>query len=405
MSIQKYKNIPNSLIYFDFFPFIEQNQDLSAAEFSLKYVGKFPFDVGFIADQLAIYKKAKTKLPFFCRCQCLFTPQAYEQSSSEELAHFKASLINGSNLLDLSGGLGVDDWAFSKTFTQVDSLEIDGELNKIAIANFEKLGVKNINRITGDAYAFIDHTTKKYDAIFLDADRRSGKNKSFKLADSEPNILAIQKNLLSISDTVLLKLSPMIDISALRKELQQIEKVWVVSNYNEVKEILVLLKSNPKPLTIHAVEISNQQSLTYAVLANEIDNQTINFGNTGLYFYEPFLSIIKAELSAHYFNSTGIKQLAKNSIYGVSGALVNEFQGRAFQVIAQIEFSKSSIKNYLQQHQINKANIAKRNFPMEVDAIKKAFNLKDGGNEYFFFTTDEQKQKWVFHCQKILTKK
>lgn len=400
--MQKYKNIPNSLIDFDFLPLIKKNQKLSTAEFVLEHAGKLPFDAGFIADQLAIYKKSKTKLPQFSNVGCLYTPQSYEQSSSEELALFKASLLKGENLLDLSGGLGVDDWAFSKSFTQIDSLDIDGELNKVVKSNFEKLGVKNVNRITANAYDFIEKNTTNYDAVFLDADRRAGKNKSFKLADSEPNILSIQEKLFGFTDTILLKLSPMIDISALRKELPQTEKIWVVSNYNEVKEILVLLKSNPKPLTIYAAEINNQQSFEHIALANEISNQTINFGNSGSYFYEPFLCIIKAELTSNYFNSISVKQLAKNSIYGVSDLLVNTFLGRTFQVISQFEFSKSSLKSYLKLSKLSKANIAKRNFPMEVDAVKKTFNISDGGEEYLFFTTDEQQQKWVFHCHKIL---
>jgi uncharacterized protein YeeX (DUF496 family) len=75
--------------------------------------------------------------------------------------------------------------------------------------------------------------------------------------------------------------------------------------------------------------------------------------------------------------------------------------GRAFETIQIIDFSKAKVKDYIEKYGIKNANISKKNFPIEVDEIKKIFKLKDGGEEYLFFSTNEKGLKVMFHCKKI----
>jgi hypothetical protein len=75
--------------------------------------------------------------------------------------------------------------------------------------------------------------------------------------------------------------------------------------------------------------------------------------------------------------------------------------GRAFEIIQIIDFSKAKVKDYLERCVIKNANVSKKNFPIEVDEIKKIFKLKDGGEEYLFFSTNEKGLKVMFHCKKI----
>jgi len=182
-SPEEYKN---NLLKFDLQSFLK---DYAGAS-SLNLKKAFPDNYKLLAAQLALYPKANTKMPKFTSNYCYLTSKSYEQSSSEALAQYKASLFEGETLLDLSGGLGIDDIAFSTKFKRVVSIDSDSELNLIADVNFCKLGIQNIERITANAEDYINNVISA-DLVYIDADRRavqSGK-KSVTLHNSSPNIL------------------------------------------------------------------------------------------------------------------------------------------------------------------------------------------------------------------------
>lgn len=397
--IQRYKNIPDTFINFDISPFVNEASEHDSVQFTLKHAGKFSFDSAFVADQVAIYPKARTKIPSFTDSYCKFTPQSYEQSSSEKLALFKASLLLGETILDLSGGLGVDDWAFAKTFKRVVSIDIDADLNKIVRHNFEKLGVTNIERLDADAYHFVENNVNIFDWVYMDADRRSTEKRTYALADTEPNIFKIREKLFSFTSNILLKVSPMLDIHSLIQELKDVKAIWVVSSKNEVKEILVHIQqvADADGITIHAVDVSEDGNTQFELPYSHLQTEP-NYANDGLWFYEPALALIKSNLASAYLKQHAISQVGKHSIYGVSNTSANDFFGRTFQLYESFEFSKGRLKSYLANNHITKANIAKRNFPMEVSELKKLTGVKDGGEHYLFFTTDEHGEKRVFHA-------
>jgi hypothetical protein len=245
----KQEEYKDSLLNFDLKSFLEEHSSTN----TIKLRKKFPLHYRLLAQQLKLYPKALKKLPFFAGHMCFFTSKSFEQSSSEALAGYKAKLFSGNILIDLTGGLGADDWAFSGSFNRVISVDCDEELNRLVRLNFEKLGIKNVERIHSTAEEFIKNQITSA-LIYIDADRRSNKGKAITLADSEPPVLNILSRLFEISVTVLLKLSPLIDITYLRKTLSNLERVYVNSFDNEVKEVLVLLKTGhiESPLIIAA---------------------------------------------------------------------------------------------------------------------------------------------------------
>lgn len=356
----------------------------------------------FLIEQLKIYRKAKDKLPAHANHYCLFTSKSYEQSSSESLAEFKKKRFSGKSLLDLTGGLGIDDWAFSKSFNEVVSVDNDTKLNEIARYNFRQMGINNVIRTDSDAYNFIKQDLH-FDMAYLDSDRRVNQSgrKSVTLHESEPSILKLQERLFEICGSVLLKISPLADIKYLSGYLTNIKKVYVVSLYNEVKEILVWLnKSAEEKIEITAIDI-NKTGLETEFASGISHLLHTQYTNNGKYLYEPANALIKSGLTADYAKVNGIMTIAKNSIYMLSDKLIKNYFGRKFEIVAKIQFSKSKIKEYLKINGIIKANVSKRNFALAVSEIIKLFSLGDGGNDYLFFTTDAEKQKLMFHCRKV----
>jgi len=368
----------------------------------------YPNNTNFIATQILYHQKAKIKLPKFISNGCWLTSKSYEQSSSEATATFKASLFEGNNILDLTGGLGIDDIAFSKVFANVHSIDIDEELNAIVQSNVHKMGIGNIHRITNAAEVFIRDNQEKFDLIYADADRRLDKHaKLFLLTDIQPNLMELLPMMKKVSSKILLKLSPMLDLTLLRKQLPEISQIIVVSLEGEVKELLCIIDTSASinECLIEAVEIDesgsilsryhNQASKPYHTISYACQPQT------ALFFYEPASVLVKSGLHHSYINQFGLHPISPNSIYTMGNQYINGFFGRAFQLVGAIKFNKKNTASYLTQHQIKYANIAKRDFINDVVELKNTFDIIDGGSDYLFFTTDHTKQKWMFHCKKI----
>lgn len=393
-SPEEYKN---NLLKFDLQSFLKEYAGLSSLE--LKKI--FPVDYILLASQLSLYPKASLKLPEFTSSYCYLTTKSYEQSSSEALAEYKTSLFSGDLIVDLSGGLGIDDIAFSRKFRKVISVDSDTELNLLAEVNFAKLGIGNIERVTAKAEEYILNDISA-DMVYVDADRRndsSGK-RSVTLHNASPNILKILDRLHEISPLVLLKLSPLVDITYLRKSLKNIKEIRVISLANEVKEILVLLDRNPDSETqIAAVDISKDGNVKEYFSNVGLDQKNL-LSEEQKYFFEPSASLIKSGLACEYASNKGLSSIFEGSLYYTASVKPKELMGRWFKIIGKTQFSGSVFKKYLSETGISQANLSCRNFPLKPEEIKKNYKLKDGGNDYFFFNADKQKNKLFFHCRK-----
>jgi len=385
----------NTLLNFDLKSFLEEFSGRNPSAIKKKYPELYLI----LASQLKLYPKAAKKLPTFAEKHCYLTTKSYEQSSSEALANYKAKLFSGDTLVDLTGGLGVDDYAFSRSFNKVISVDNDSELNELARINFSKLGADNLVRIDSTAEDFLK-TAWWADLVYLDADRRTASRKAVTLHDSSPPVLDILPEMFQVSKNILLKLSPLIDITYLVKTLPHIRNVRVISSGGEVKEILVHLdKTFSRDVIIHAVDINENGNRAYSAQLSE--NLTPAVNHTGSYFYEPSASLVKSGLVNHYATSHGLTTVSKNGVFLLSDKIVNDFFGRVFLIKSIIKFSKTALKKYFKDQEILKANISCRNFPVSEAALKKHFTISDGGNEYLFFTTNSAGEKFMYHCCKL----
>ena len=197
----------------------------------------------FLARQTEGRKIIANKLPSWAENMSILFPAkiSLEQCSSEATALYKASLVSGESLVDLTGGFGVDCSFLSKNFTSVDYLEQNEELCQIAEHNFAALGL-NIRVNNAESVSFLADMPS-VDCIYIDPARRDVKGK--KTADlslCSPNLLEIRDTLLEKCNTLLIKLSPMFDISSALEVFPECKQVHVVSVKNECKELLLLVE-------------------------------------------------------------------------------------------------------------------------------------------------------------------
>ena len=378
--------------------FINKHLFTDVQQLALK---KNPFpelDYKLLLNQIVSKGKAKDKLPTWFETEGIVYPEkiSIEQTSSEKTAKYKANLVSGESLIDLTGGFGIDDYYFSKKVSRVVHCEINPELSEIAKHNFERLGIHNIECSTGDSFDYVEKSTSKFDWIYIDPSRRSSiKGKVFLLADCLPNVPELLSFYFEKSDRILIKVAPILDITSAINELQFVKRIHIVSLDNEVKELLFELEKNyDGTIDIKTIDFGKTITQFDAILAEETPN--LQFGLPQKYLYEPNSAVMKSgsfDLISSRFN---LAKLHPHSHLYTSEKLI-DFPGRVFEIESNFGYSKENLKPFQNQ----KINITTRNFPETVENIRKKWKLKDGGHQYAFFTTDHNNQKIVLICKKI----
>lgn len=351
---------------------------------------EYPDDRVVVAvEQIQARENIKEKLPSWYACRDIFYPSklSTEQSSSETTAPYKARLATGNSLCDLTGGLGVDTYFFSRQVDKVTYVERDESYCEAARSNFLALGATNIEVIHADATTVASQVIA--DTYYIDPARRTTDNKRvFALTDYAPNVLELKEALLRQGQRLIIKISPMADLSAVLQLLPETTDVHVVSVRNECKELLFVLGKTPASQTvnIHTVNFTTDTEQYFSfLLEEEKDAQPRYTSHIGSYLYEPNSSVLKSGAFKLVANRYGLEKLHPHSHLYTSNHLVADFPGRAFQVKEILDFSSKLLKQI--SRTIPKANITTRNFKLSVNEFRTRSKIKDGGTTYLFATT------------------
>ncbi|MFN8273604.1 MAG: class I SAM-dependent methyltransferase [Flavobacteriaceae bacterium] len=379
--------------------FIVENTSADVVQLALQK-NPFPeFSWTEILEQISGRKKAQDKLPTWFACEQVVYPSkiSVEQTSSESTAHYKASLISGNSLIDLTGGFGVDAYYFAQKFKQVIHCEYQPELSEIVGYNFRQLKALNVECLCGDGLEILQKKNQKFDWIYLDPVRRSDrKGKVFMLEDCTPNVVALLPEYFEFSNHMLIKTAPILDIQAGLKDLQFVKNIHIVAIENEVKELLWEIELGFKEeVSVISVNIMSKRIQEFSFKLN--DEAFSRFDLPQKYLYEPNAAIMKSGGFAQIGQRYGLSKLQLNSHLYTSEKWI-DFPGRCFEILQQIPYQKSEMKQYLQEKQ---AHVTVRNFPETVEEIRKKWKIKSGGDSYCFFTTDMNNRKIVLLCAKI----
>jgi len=351
-----------------------------------------------VANQIVAKQKSEQKLPTWFATKNIYYPPkiSIEQTSSEIAAAYKATLVSGSSIIDITGGFGIDCYYFSKQFNHVIHCEINEELSTIVNHNYQQLNIKNIATFSGNGIDFLKNTKETFDCIYIDPSRRNDtKGKVFLLKDCLPNVPENIDFLFTKANQILVKNSPILDISSAISELKFVKEIHVIAIKNEVKEVLFLLEKNyKKEIKIKTINILDENSQRFDFDFN--DEATSNYHQPLTYLFEPNAAILKSGGFHQISKQLNLFKIHQHSHLYTSDTLIN-FPGRCFKVLTVLNYDKKKIKKLVPEH---KANITTRNFPKTVAQIRKETNLKDGGNTYIFFTTDEMCELKAIICEK-----
>lgn len=380
--------------------FIAKHLNTEITSLALKGSEIKSVDIKELIEQIESKKKSEKKLPTWFNTQNIYYPNKLniEQTSSEITAEYKASLIKGKAIIDLTGGFGVDSFYFSKQFASVTHCEIDAELSTLVRHNFDQLNASSINTIPTDGMTFLKTLKRTVDWIYVDPSRRhQSKGKVFFLKDCVPNVPENLELLFNHTDQIMIKTSPLLDLSVGIDELQGVKTIHVVAVNNEVKELLWILKKGYcDDVMVETVNIKSDTKERFKFKLNEESRSEAKLSEPLSYLYEPNSAVLKAGAFNMVALQLSLFKLHKHSHLYTSEKLI-EFPGRRFKIQKSTPYQKKELK----ARGITKANITTRNFPETVDQLRKKFNIKDGGINYLFFTTNLNNAKILLECSKI----
>ncbi|QTE22618.1 class I SAM-dependent methyltransferase [Polaribacter cellanae] len=352
-----------------------------------------------IANQILAKQKSEKKLPTWFLTENIYYPAkiSIEQTSSEITADYKSKIVSGDSIIDITGGFGVDAFYFSKQFKKVIHCEINEELSAIVKHNFHQLKKNNIEIFAGNGTNFLQKTSKNFDCIYIDPSRRDDvKGKVFLLKDCQPYISPKIDFFFTKAKTILVKVSPILDISQTIGELKNVKEIHIVAVNNEVKELLFLLEKDYEN-TIEIKTINVKKEKTERFNFNYKEDVLSNYSEPLSYLYEPNSAILKSGGFHQITNQLKVFKLQQHSHLYTSNKQLN-FPGRAFKIKHILSYDKKKILKLLPN---KKANITTRNFPKTVAQIRKETKIKDGGNTFTFFTTDYKGKLIVLICEKV----
>ncbi|MCF2488424.1 THUMP-like domain-containing protein [Dyadobacter sp. CY347] len=356
-------------------------------------------DIKKLGTQIQSRQKALKKLPEWSANPKLIFPPALsvEQCSSEATARYKATLMSGEDLIDVTGGMGVDCYYMHQNFDYVQYFEEQPNVAETAKFNFKQLGASNIRVYAQDSIEKLKHEPACADWIYADPARRNAKQeKVVLLSDCTPDIVENLPVLFESSPNILLKTSPLLDIDLAAKTLVNLKEVHVIGYEGECKELLFVLTkdwiSDLFDIKVRIIKASGEV-ISKLDLTRESERLTsVEYARPLKYLYEPHAAILKAGAFRTVCHAYSLSKLSIHSQLYTSQELRTDFPGRTFEVIA---ICKPDIREISQYIEGDKAHLTVRNFPAKSEELRKKWKLKDGGKYYLFATTFSNKIKGI----------
>lgn len=353
-------------------------------------------DIQAALTQLAGRQAAAVKLPRWAAVEGILYPPrlSLEQCSSDATAAYKVSIVAGctgqGRFADLTGGLGVDCAALAAHFPQATYVERQEELCALAAHNFPLLGVSHVQVHRADCTTFLQQMPP-VDWIFIDPARRDTHGgKTVSIDRCEPDVAQLEEALLAKANRVLVKLSPMLDLSLALHQLHRVAAAHVVSVDNECKELLLVLDREVSvpadDVPVCCVNLGTRSSTPLVFTRNGEQQAVCSYASEpGRYLYEPNASLLKAGAFRSVASIYKVEKLHPNSHLYTSDTPVAGFPGRTFRLTGHCNFHKKEVSRLLGGER--RANLAVRNFPSTVAQLRKQLKLAEGGDRYLFATT------------------
>lgn len=374
-----------------FWQFVNAHASESTVALMLRYGRvQMSFDLKAAVEQIDCRRKTARKLPSFNAYERFYypSPLSAEQASNEVVSLFHASLIEkGSSVADLTAGLGIDAMALARKASNVDVFEMNERTNAVLRHNAGVLGLTNFRIMPpGDSIEMLADSDGSYDVIFIDPARRDVNHKrTYALSDCTPDVEAHLPMLKSRCKKLLIKASPMLDLSDCARRLPGATVVRAVSYRGECKEVLIEVEADyqgePRYEAIN-INADGEREI-YRTKGGDTSPNLLDVSelSPGGYIYEPNASVMKlGSMAALTSTFPTLKKLDKNTNVYYSKEPVQTFPGRQL----RIERLGSINDRLFKTLKGEPLNVVSRNYPQSAEIIKKRLRLTDGGQRFLY---------------------
>jgi hypothetical protein len=249
------------------------------------------------------------------------------------------------------------------------------------------------------------------DIIYMDPARRGeGGKKVFLIEECTPDVLTLKEEIFSICRHILIKLSPMADISMVCDRLgETCREVHVVTSEGECKELLIWMDKEWKDgYSIMAAELPHgypakeAAAITFTPEDERTAHADIAVEIKG-FLFEPGKSLTKAGA----FNATSvhfhIPKLGKSTHYYIvteeEKAEELKKYGKVFKILSCQPLDKRSMKEVGKAYP--KAEVTARNIPLTSDALRKKLGCASGGDVHVFGLKSDAEGSLLMTCRRI----
>lgn len=385
----------------EFWAFVDANLGASPSSLRLKYHGK---DLGFDTD-LAILqiecrqKYAKKFASTLARIPRFLFPSALaaEQATSDALAAYHATLIEpGARVADFTAGLGIDCMHLASVACHAVAVERAADRAEALRENCAS--IDNIKIIEGDCREVIASLAPdSFDVAFIDpARRKSDGSRAYALADCEPDVAEMQSSIMSVANCLIVKASPMLDITRMASELRGVRRMIALGNATECKELVAIVdKGDEDSYTISAVSLLPSGSIDEFSFDPAEERQAAaeyRKPAAGDCLYVPYPSVMKAGPFNLLSTRFGLGKLAPNThLYVGDDAQADAFPGECLDIEKIFTYESKHIKRLKNEYPA--LMVATRNFDVAAADLRKKLGVKDGGTRRLFAVTLSDGQK------------
>lgn len=395
---------------------IAENRGKDPAKLALSLRGSASVRPAVVAQQVDAYNRLDAKVPTWARHDGLEFPfpVAIQQCSSEPLARFRQSLAaDAESLIDLTGGLGIDCYFMGLGKERVTYVDMSADAVAAAQHNYAALGVKNTQFVNQSAEDYVNHLVSSgatADLIFIDPSRRGANGERvYRLQDCAPDVTLLSPPMLKVARRVLIKLSPLIDITQAISQLTNVTDVYAIGHATECKDVVVCLAQDCQvgvEPTIHAVTLADDGVPTAHVsFAQSQERATPGLISTttpavGDFLFVPSAAMMKAGpfniLSERY----GARLIARGTHIYVAESDIGDFPGRRFKVAGVFDMSKKSVGEL--RKLTTSASVAVRNFPLTADALRRKLKLGESATHFLFGVAGHDGRPLLLLCEKVI---
>lgn len=352
--------------------------------------------------QIECRRKAASKLKQTLQCKNFVFPTSLsaEQCTSDSIAAFHATLVKGNTVLDMTCGLCIDAFHIAASGKTVTAIDINPEVAAAAGHNAAALGIDTLHAICADSTAWLDENGLRFDTIFIDPARRGDCGKRlFAISDCEPDVTSLLPLLASRCSRLIVKASPMLDITETVRSLGRCSHLYIIGTPTECKEIVAVMdfdsEGSGEP-TISAVTISADRTVSFPF--TKTDELVATAGVTaaaapGNFLHVPYPATMKSGAFNLLATRCNVRKLHPDTHYYISAEPQPDFPGNIFQITETIPFSKAAIKHIRQKYPV--INISARNFPLSSTDLAKRLKIKEGGELRLFAATDAEGPKII----------